>query len=50
MTKAMIAINPSSGHEQASSYADDLKNRVVEWFDDVQVKISQKEGGVPLRR
>lgn len=46
MTKAMIVMNPSSGHEQADSYVDDLKNKVTDWFDNVQVRVSQKEGEV----
>lgn len=42
MKKIMLIINPTSGGEKALDYKEKLENKVREYFDDVETKITQK--------
>ena len=42
MKKAMIIINPTSGGEKALDYKDKLENKVKEYFEHVETKITEK--------
>ena len=42
MKKAMVIINPTSGGEKALDYKDKLENKVKEYFEHVETKITEK--------
>ena len=42
MKKAMVIINPTSGGEKALDYKEKLENKVKEYFDRVETKITEK--------
>ena len=45
MKKAMVIINPTSGGEKALDYKEKLENKVKEYFDRVETKITEKALG-----
>ncbi|WP_438789028.1 diacylglycerol/lipid kinase family protein [Enterococcus sp. DIV0756] len=44
MKKAILIVNPSSGNEEAKEYAGQAQEKLEQFFDDVQVKETEKEG------
>ena len=44
MRRAVLIINPTSGGEKALEYTDKLKQRAMEYFGKVEVKITQQAG------
>ena len=44
MKKAMLIINPSSGNEKAKTYRDLVKEKLENYFDDVEIKYTEKAG------
>ena len=42
MKKAMLIINPTSGGEKALDYKVKLENKARDYFDDVEIKITEK--------
>ena len=42
MKKAMVIINPTSGGEKALDYKDKLENKAKEYFEQVEIKITEK--------
>ena len=43
MKKAVLIINPSSGDEKALEYKDKLFKKASEYFDEVKVRMTEKE-------
>lgn len=44
MKKAMLIINPSSGNEKAKTYRDLVKEKLESYFDEVEIKYTEKAG------
>ena len=42
MKKAMLIINPTSGGEKALDYKVKLENKARDYFEDVEIKITEK--------
>ena len=42
MKKAMVIINPTSGGEQALNYKEKIENKVKEYFEVVETRITEK--------
>lgn len=42
--KAMIILNPSSGKEKATEYAEKIEETLREKYDDIDIRRTEKEG------
>lgn len=47
MKKAVLIINPSSGNEEAKNYETQAREKLAQFFDEVEVK-ETAEGETPL--
>lgn len=44
MKKAVLIVNPSSGNEEAKKYTSQAREKLEQFFDEVEVKETEKEG------
>ena len=44
MKKAVLIVNPSSGNEEAKKYAGQAREKLEQFFDEVDVQETEKEG------